>query len=178
MVIRWFGNAINWLTAAGGNIAAYSVLAMTLIVTGDVIARWLFGSPTPWAMESAGYLLVIATPMALAYTLKVGGHIRVPILVNRLPEAVQHWLRVVTSILGLGYCGILSQLTWKQALASVKFGTTSGTSIDVILWPFQMVIPLGLSLISLLLVLNIYNETRVALGKVKESKEVESEAEF
>jgi TRAP-type C4-dicarboxylate transport system permease small subunit len=148
---------------------------MTLIVTGDIIARWLFGSPTPWAMESATYLLVIATPLALAYTLKVGGHIRVPILVNRLPKIVQHWLRVITSILGLSYCAILTQLTWKQALISIKFQTTSGTAIDVTLWPFQMVIPIGLSIISLMLVLNIYNETRVAIHKLRETGEVKAE---
>ena len=160
-----FSSVIDWLTTAGGKVSAFAVLAMALIVTGDVISRWLFGAPTPWAMESAGYLLVIAVPLALAYTLKVGGHIRVTIFVSRLPRKAQDWLKVITSIMGLGYTIVLCYLPWKQAFTSFTFKTTSGTAIEVMVWPFQVAIPVGLALISLVLILNIYRETKVALGK-------------
>ena len=160
-----FSFVINWLTTAGGKVAAFAVLAMALVVTGDVMSRWLFGAPTPWAMESAGYLLVIAVPLALAYTLRVGGHIRVTVFVDRLPGKVQVWLRVITSIMGLGYTVLLGYLTWDQTATSFTLKTTSGTVTEVIIWPFQVFIPMGLALISLLLILNIYRETKVALGK-------------
>ena len=165
LVSGGFSSVIDWLTTAGGKVSAFAVLAMALIVTGDVISRWLFGAPTPWAMESAGYLLVIAVPLALAYTLKVGGHIRVTIFVSRLPRKAQDWLKVITSIMGLGYTIVLCYLTWKQAFTSFTFKTTSGTAIEVMVWPFQVAIPVGLALISLVLILNICRETKVALGK-------------
>ena len=174
-IINGFSSVINWLTTAGGKISAFAVLAMALIVTGDVTSRWLFGAPTSWAMEFAGYLLVIATPLALAYTLRAGGHIRVTILVTKFPEKVQHWLRVITSILCLGYTIILGYLTWKQTAISFKFNTTSGTATEVILWPFQIFIPVGLLMISLMLILNIYTETKVALGKSEEHSSLKEE---
>lgn len=160
-----FSSVINRLTTAGGQVSAFAVLAMALVITGDVMSRWLFGAPTPWAMESAGYLLVIAIPLALAYTLRVGGHIRVTVFVDRLPEKVQNWLKVITSILGLGYTILLCYLTSDQTAVSFTLKTTSGTVTEVIIWPFQVFIPMGLALISLLLILNIYRETKVALGK-------------
>jgi hypothetical protein len=37
--------------------------------------------------------------------------------------------------------------------------------MDVVVWPAQLFMPLGLAVISLLLILNIYTGTKVALGK-------------
>ena len=175
---RGVSSVINWLTTAGSKVSAFAVLAMALIITGDVIARWLFGAPTPWAMEVAGYLLVISIPLALAYTLRVGGHIRVTIFISGFPQKVQNWLRVVTSIMGLGYTVLLGYLTWKQAATSFAFKTTSGTSTEWILWPFQSFIPLGLAIISLLLMLNIYTETRAALGKSGNTNQAQGEVDL
>lgn len=162
---------IDWLITVASKISAYAIFAMAFIVTGDVISRYLFNAPTTWAMESAGYLLVIAATCGLAYTLKIGGHIKIIILIQKLPIKVQGWLIVITSLIGIGYVFLLFHLTWTQFMLSFNANTTSGTTVDVIIWPLQLSIPVGVGLLGLALICKIIEETKTLL--VNNSKNVD-----
>ena len=151
---------IRWLTTAGGVLAAFGIFAITVIVTGDVTARFLAGAGTKWTLEFTGYLLVMVVFLGLAYTLRERSHIRILFLVDRLPKKVQAWIEVVTSFIFLGFCAFLCYLTWHPTLTSINFGTTSRTGVDVLVWPYQLFMPLGLALISILLIGNIYTQIR------------------
>ena len=151
---------IRWLTTGGGVLAAFGILAITLMVTGDVTARFLAGAGTKWTLEFTGYLLVMVVFLGLAYTLRERSHIRILFLVDRLPKKVQAWMEVVTSFIFLGFCAFLCYLTWHLTLTSIILGTTSRTGVDVLIWPYQFFMPLGLALISILLIGNIYTQIR------------------
>ena len=151
---------IRGLTTGGGMLAAFGIFAITLIVTGDVAARFLLGAGTKWTLEFTGYLLVMVVFLGLAYTLRERSHIRILFLVDRLPKKVQAWLAVVTSFIFLGFCAFLGYLTWHQTLTSITLGTTSRTGVDVLVWPYQLFMPLGLALISILLIGNIYTQIK------------------
>ena len=148
-------------------MAAYAVLVMTLIVTYDVVARFLLGAGTKWATELTSYLMVAVVFFALAYTLREGSHIRITFLFVRLPRRVQDWSKLILSILFLGYTALLGWLGWDNAIASFTFKTTSRTGMDFVLWPYQLFIPLGLALLSLLLIRNIYTEIKNITHKLK-----------
>ncbi len=148
---------------AGGVVAAFSIVAMMAITTMDVGMRLTVGKATVWTLEISRYLLVAQIFFGLAYTLRERGHIRITFVVSRLPAKVQDWLKVITSTLFLAYTGILCYLTWSIFARSFELKTTSTTILDIIVWPFQLFIPLGLALISLLLIRNIYAEVRIAL---------------
>ena len=169
MIGRWITNAINWLSVAGGVISAYTILGMTLLVTMDVIMRFAFNAATKFATETSSYLLVVSISLGLAYTLKERAHIKIDIVVSHLPNCIVKWLQVLSSVLALVFTSILFWLNGRNFLTSFTLKTTSRTGMDVIIWPTQLFIPLGLLIISLLLILNIYSETRVALGKTVET---------
>jgi TRAP-type C4-dicarboxylate transport system permease small subunit len=151
---------VHWLTTGGGVLSAVGILAITLMVTGDVAARFLAGAGTKWTLEFTGYILVLVVFFGLAYTLRERSHIRILFLVDRLPKKVQIWLEVVTSFIFLGFTAFLCYLTWNATLTSIGFGTTSRTGVDVLVWPYQLFMPLGLALISILLIGNIYTRIR------------------
>ena len=159
---------IRWLTTGGGMLAAFGIFAITLIVTGDVAARFLLGAGTKWTLEFTGYLLVMVVFLGLAYTLRERSHIRILFLVDRLPKKVQAWLVVVTSTIFLGFCAFLCHLTWHQTLTSITLGTTSRTGVDVLVWPYQLFMPLGLALISILLIGNIYTQIKNNIRRQKQ----------
>lgn len=161
---------VRWLTIGGGVVAAVGILAMTLIVTGDVSARFLAGAGTKWTLEYTGYLLVMVVFLGLAYTLKQRGHIRILFLVDRLPKKVQGWLGVVTSFIFLGFCAFLCHLTWNATWTSFTLGTTSRTGVDVLVWPYQLFMPMGLGLISILLIGNIYSQIKNNIRRVYPSE--------
>ena len=146
---------VNWLVVAGAGLASGAVFVMAIGVTLDVLARFILGAGTKMALEFSGYLLVAVVFLGLAYTHKAGAHIRVDFLIKRLPERMLKWFKVIDSIVFLLYASFLGYFGFDAVQTSFQFGTTSRTGIDIIVWPFQLIIPVGLTLTSLLLVCDI-----------------------
>ena len=146
---------INGLVVAGGGLASGAVFVMAIGVTLDVLARFILGAGTKAALEFSGYLLVAVVFLGLAYTHKAGAHIRVDFLIKRLPERMLKWFKVFDSTVFLLYVIFLGYFGFDAVQTSIQFGTTSRTGIDIIVWPFQLIIPVGLTLTSLLLVCDI-----------------------
>ena len=152
---RKTASLINWLVVIGGNLASGAIFVMAIGVTLDVLARFILGAGTKMAVEFSGYLLVAIVFLGLAYTHGEDAHIRVDFLVKKLPERMRRWIKVIDSIVFLLYVIFLGYYGFDAVQTSYQFGTTSRTGIDIIVWPFQLIIPVGLTLTSLLLVCNI-----------------------
>lgn len=145
----------EWLAVCGGYAASCALLVMTIGVSLDVLARFLLGAGTKMAIEMSGYLLVAIVFLGLAYTHKTKGHIEIDFLMRRLSARAQRWCRVVNSTIFLAYTVLLGYFGWKSAWTSYQFNSTSRTGLDLTIWPYQMIIPLGLAIASLLLVVSI-----------------------
>jgi len=176
--MRLFSSIVNWLTVRAGDLAGFCALGMTIFITADVFLRFFFNAPTIWANEASSYLLLVMVFMGAAYALKERAHIRIDFVVIRLPRHIQDWLQVYSSIAFLIFTGILCWFTGAIFLETVRFSETSRSLWDPPLAPWQVWLPLGLAIISLLLILNIYNEIRIARGKVKERPEEHAVSEI
>ncbi len=148
-------------------MAAAALLLMTLGVTLDVLARFVLGSGTKVGVEFSGYLLVAIVFLGIAHTHKENGHIRVDFFVNMLPRRLQNWIKIFGSALFLFYSYFLARLGWKSFLTSYQFNTTSRTGIDVVIWPYQLVIPVGLFLVCILLVVYLIDDVRSITARRK-----------
>ena len=168
---RLYSRAVKLLALRAGDMAGLCALAMTLFITLDVFLRYAFNAPTIWANEVSSYLLLVMVFMGAAYALREKAHIRIDVVVSRLPRRVQDWMQVISSIIFLIFTVILGYFTWSIFLDTVRFAETSRSLWDIPLAPWQVWLPLGLAIISLLLILNIYNEIKIARGKAKERPE-------
>lgn len=165
--MRILRSAINILANVGGYLAAAALLLMTLGVTLDVLARFVLGSGTKLAVEYSGYLLVAIVILGIAHTHKENGHIRVDFFIKLLPRRFQIWIKIFGSALFLFYAFFLARLGWKSFLTSYQFNTTSRTGLDVAIWPYQLVIPVGLLLVCALLVVYLIDDIRSITAKSK-----------
>ncbi|MBV6487584.1 MAG: TRAP transporter small permease [Pseudorhodoplanes sp.] len=84
-------------------VAAAAMVLMCVVVLAQVIGR-LFGILVPSAPEIAGYCMAASSFMALAYTFRNGGHVRVSLLLYRLGPG----LRLRAEILCLTIATLLS----------------------------------------------------------------------
>jgi TRAP-type C4-dicarboxylate transport system permease small subunit len=160
---------VNQTTLLASGIAGLALLVMTLIITMDVVLRYAF-TPTKWVQEFSTYLMVVLIFLGLAYALKEDAHIKVDFLVVRLPRRIQDWMQVIHSTLFLVFTIIIFYFNWHLFNQSFALKSTSYTSVDVIIWPAQLFMPLGLAIMGLLLICNIYAEAKAVLGKPKEGK--------
>lgn len=74
-----FADRVDRLTAAVGRIAAWLALAVVLLQFALVVARYLFGLGSVWLTETVIYAHAGVFMLAAAWTLRLGGHVRVDV---------------------------------------------------------------------------------------------------
>ena len=77
-----------------GGLSGFFIVVIMLIILAQIIGR-LFGFIVPSAEDFSGYALAASTFFGLAYTFREGGHIRVNLAIQRLPES---WQRPLESV--------------------------------------------------------------------------------
>ena len=68
-------------------VAGWNYIACAFFITGDIIGRNAFGVSSAATVEITGYMLACGIAWGLAHTLASRAHIRVDVLVTRLPAA-------------------------------------------------------------------------------------------
>jgi len=129
-------------------------LAWVFVFAAYIISRffnlgWLF------VEEFTGYWLVLIAYVPLAYALMTDAHIRVEIVSSRLPEKARSILEVCTDTLALIIVAYLLGRSIEWLLHGIEYGTRASTASNIPLWPIYLLIPIGLTLFSLMLVVRI-----------------------
>ncbi|MBW1689838.1 MAG: TRAP transporter small permease [Deltaproteobacteria bacterium] len=88
------------------------LIPMMLLTAADVIGRAAWARPIPGAVEVSSYMLAVFILLGVAYTHQVKGHVRVSMIVSRLPEVVGLILDIVTTLLSLLIIFILAWQGW------------------------------------------------------------------
>jgi TRAP-type C4-dicarboxylate transport system permease small subunit len=70
-------------------VLVFLLVAMTLTVFSQVIARYIFEAPLSWSEELARFILIWLSMLSAAYAFKTKSHFALTILVNKLPEKHQ-----------------------------------------------------------------------------------------
>lgn len=86
----------RWLLAAAAGVL---LVAMTLLTVVDVVGRYVFNSPVPGAFEATEIMLALAIFAGLPIVTARGEHVRVGLLVERLPHRLAAGLDVVAELL-------------------------------------------------------------------------------
>ena len=159
-VRRTVAAAADRVAAVAGAVSGAAIVAMTALVTIEVLGRDLFNRSTLIADEMSGYLLVLLTFVGLAPTLRGGGFIRIDTYRARLRGGARRGLELAIHLLALGYTALLDWHLWRLALDAWRLGTTSIQVSRTPLWIPQACMALG----GLLLVLDLLARLVVVLG--------------
>ncbi len=124
-------------------IAAVCILLIIVIVTYEVVARYLFDSPTWWSGEISVYLLIITVFFPLAYGLAQESHVKVDLVFNRLSPGHQAKLNLITSILALAFFVLLTWQSGYNSWTAYQRNVTSSGTHPLPLFPVLVAIPLG-----------------------------------
>ena len=155
------GRIFFWIDQAcrgGGIAAALALFVMSLITFYEVLMRYVFNRPTIWVHEVGGYLLVVIGMLAAAYTLLHERHVRVDLILLRLPLRVQAWLTLITYTLALAFFfSFLTYYGWNMLLEAVRTGSKNMFGIlETPYWLTYWMVPLGALLVCLQLLSRMY----------------------
>jgi TRAP-type C4-dicarboxylate transport system permease small subunit len=137
-------------------LSGIMILLMAFTATYGVLRRYLFNSPEPYSYELSTMFLLWTFVLAIAHLEKLDGHLRVDFLVVLLPERLRLFLlNVISPLLGLVFCSVLTWEGFKVAFYSLEIGERSMSIWAVPLFPIKIIIPLGYGLLCAVLILKI-----------------------
>jgi TRAP-type C4-dicarboxylate transport system permease small subunit len=144
-----FFRLIDKLSELAGYASGVLILISMITVCYGVVLRYVLGASTVWQLELSTYLLMFAAFVGGAYGLKHGDHVKIDIVVDRLPEKTRLYVRLLASVLGFLFIvlvGIIACFLWWE---TTEAGRTSGTAWNVPLTYPYLIVPLGMTLIAL-----------------------------
>jgi len=155
--MRLFDSLSKFLAAIG----AWAFFVVGLMLSYEVIARYLFNAPTKWAAELSTLLLVWGTFLAAAALLHNGHHIRISLVTEHLPRMVQHRLDALIFLLVAGFCGVVVWYGTPIAYDSYETGRTTGSMLNIPTFWTELSVPVGFALLGVQALI----ETIRALGR-------------
>ena len=158
-------------------VAALGVLAMCLLVTGAVVVRYVFNWPVVWVPEIVGYLMVALVFLALGETMLAGRHIKIDLVVGRLPGRLRAVVDLLTLTLSVGVAGFFTWHGVNTMLRSLQYGRRDAFgALDLPLWIPQTAMPVGLSVLTLVVILLACRKLREVLyGPRSDDEESDSQ---
>lgn len=140
-MIRYIAFADN-LSAWFGKVFAWGVLVMALGVGYEVVVRYAFNAPTPWAFDLSYMLYGTLFMMAGAYTLSRDGHVRGDFIYRLWEPRTQAALELVLYFIFF-FPGVTALVLagWKYAARSWRYLEVSSNSpVGMPIFQFKTVI--------------------------------------
>ncbi|MCL6610343.1 MAG: TRAP transporter small permease [Peptococcaceae bacterium] len=164
------------LSHACGMMAGFMMIAALALILIEIVIRTLFSMTLYITEEYTGYLMVAITFLALSYTLKEKGHIRMVFLHVVLKGKARIGLDIFAYVAGLALCAAITVTTagffWDSVVSKSQSMQISGTYLAI---P-QFFMPLGAFMMALQFAAEIGRSIIHIRSERVEDLEVESSA--
>jgi TRAP-type C4-dicarboxylate transport system permease small subunit len=144
-----FLKAIDRLSLAAAVAAAACLALLAIVVLAEVVSVWLLNRSLEFSWEYGAFLMAGAFFLGLGWTLQTGGHVRVELIAEHLPEAVRRWLDLAATLAGLVIAGFLTSALFGLAWSSWIDGSKTFTATATPLVIPQAAITIGTAILTL-----------------------------
>jgi TRAP-type C4-dicarboxylate transport system permease small subunit len=170
-LIRTIADGVDWVSGIIGKFIGYSAVVLTVIsLFYEVIARYVFNSPTKFTLETGLIMQIILVSSAAAYILKEGGHVSIELVTERLPHRVRHWMNFISSIIGALLCLLLCVQMWRTGSWSSHIGNLTET-LEIQIGPIQFFMFGGFALLGIQFLVQSYRSYLLARTQVFRSSD-------
>jgi TRAP-type C4-dicarboxylate transport system permease small subunit len=126
------------------------------VAVGMVTRKWfsfsLYGS-----VELPEYAFLACFLLSLGRTLREGGHIRIPVLYDKLPQRGKPWVDLVVDIATIAYLVLMMMVTSIQVMKSYEVGAVSYV-LEWPMWAVQLLLPVGFAIFFLQFLVGMISE--------------------
>lgn len=132
---------------ACGYLAAAFMVGIGLAIVAQILAR--FRGVTLDATEAAGMCLAASTFFGLAHTFRRGGHVRINLIVDKLPPHWRHRVEILACLLGTVVVSFLAWHVASLALQSHAFNDVSPGLLAMPFWIPQTGVAIGVTALAI-----------------------------
>ena len=160
-VSAFLSNGIDSLARIFGYMSGFILLVMMAITCYEVVARYVFNSPTIWSVDLGIFLLIWFAYSSTAYVQRERRHVRVDLLTSRLSGRTREIWEVLNLALFLLFAVVLVHVSLDFTIHTFKAGEYGWMLWRVLLWPVRAAIPVGTAVLALLLMKDLVGQVRV-----------------
>jgi len=147
----------QWLALLSG----LTVFALLLLAVVSVSGRNFFNSPIPGYVDWIEQALPLIAFMGIAYCQRLGGHIRMDIVVGLFKGRALWIVELITTVAILTVMVFLVWGSWEHFQRSFDFGAplwSRDSSMDIALplWPAKLLAPVAFSVLCIRLSLQVW----------------------
>lgn len=156
-VFRFLGSLVDQLARYFWYISGAVVNVMALVITYNVIKRYVFRHQDSYAYLIACICMLVCAVFAWAYVQKQGQHIRVDLMDRYYSKKFRGiLLNVISPIIGLICISIIVWESWGSAWFALQSGDTFGSGVILApSWPPRMMVFIGAVLLCLVFIVQI-----------------------
>jgi TRAP-type C4-dicarboxylate transport system permease small subunit len=136
---RAIRKAASAVAAFMNSAAGWNFILCAAFITIDVICRNFGGFSSSATTEITSYMLAFGLAWGLAHALATRSHIRIDVLVNRLPLGLRQYLHAFALVLLAALSVFLAWCAWGLVGESMLFGARDTSALAI-----PLVIPQGL----------------------------------
>jgi len=145
-------------------VAMAGVFTMVFLLVAHVVGRFVFKTPIMGITELEEFLLVIVTYFGIPYTAVLKGHVRVELLISRLPSWLAH---VIDTCTGLASITVWIFIIWRSSQWALQLLHPMVVT-QFLHWPrspFIMLVVFGSALLCFVLVSEVLHSLHGAINE-------------
>ena len=137
-------HAADHVSTWAGKAAAWLIVALMLVVCGEVFKRYALNAPTAWIYDANNMMYGTLFMMCGAYTLSKDGHVRGDFLYGSMRPRVQAGLDLALYItFFLPGVGALTLAGWDYFQDSLAMHEQTFNATPLPVYPFKFIIPVA-----------------------------------
>ncbi|MCH9019966.1 MAG: TRAP transporter small permease subunit [Proteobacteria bacterium] len=142
-------DAIDTVSGWVGHFVCFWSVIAVFVYYYEVLARYVFNSPTNWAHESMFLLFGMQYLLSGAFAYREDAHVRVDVIYVHLPDRAKAAVDVFTSVFFFIFTGALLWTGWIFLMDSAQVWEVSFTEWAIQYWPVKATLAIGALLIIL-----------------------------
>lgn len=121
-------------------IAALMIMVIMLLGVFQVAGRKIISFPVPGYVDVIEMLMTIFAFIAIAYTQRLGGHVRMEIILGRLKGRVLYALEILGTVIAIAVVIVLMYYGYDHFLRAYEIGDST-IDIQLPIWPSKLLVP-------------------------------------
>lgn len=171
-VLLGLSRLIDAMSQKVGHAVYWLILAAVLVSSANATVRYIFDASSNAWLELQWYLFSAVFLLGAGYTLLHNEHVRIDIIVGRLPPRARAWIDLLGGIFFLMPMAILILvLSWPMVVDSYLRHEISGDAGGLLRWPAKILIPAGFSLLVLQGLSEIIKRIAFLAGRIPDPTE-------
>lgn len=154
--------AIHAVERGTALLSGIGIFLMMMLGVVQIFSRKLFNAPILGYIDMVEIMMTFLVFLGLAYTERLGGHIRMEIFVNQLSRRALWLFELIGVVVGLFVVAVLIKYSWDHALRAYYSGDST-IDAQYLWWPSKMVVPASLTLLFIRLLVSFIGYVRLLI---------------